>query len=108
MNDVDTLRQELLSAQMRRELGEIDDDALAEVEARVLEALRLARIRKEGEGGGGAFQISGSGAGRGGEAAREDDGGPIVDVRSEPAEDAEREAPRAKGISSVDAGVHEE
>jgi hypothetical protein len=43
MNNPDRLRQELLEAQMRHELGEIDDAELARIEAGVLANLRALR-----------------------------------------------------------------
>jgi hypothetical protein len=52
LNDVDTLRQELLAAQMRVELGEMSDAEFAEIEAALLARLReiQTRAREEGEG----------------------------------------------------------
>ena len=41
LNDVDTLREELLAAQMRVELGEMSDEQFAEIEGEL-----LARIRE--------------------------------------------------------------
>ena len=43
MNDVDVLREELLAAQMRRELGEIDDAEFAEIERDLLARMRAFR-----------------------------------------------------------------
>ena len=43
LNDVDVLREELLAAQMRLELGEIDEAAFAEVERALLARLRELR-----------------------------------------------------------------
>jgi hypothetical protein len=40
INDVDVLREELLAAQMRRELGEIDDAEFAEIERELLARMR--------------------------------------------------------------------
>jgi hypothetical protein len=51
MNNEDVLREELLAAQMRHELGEITDDEFAEIEAAVLGALREIQERKRGETG---------------------------------------------------------
>ena len=62
LNDVDTLRQELLAAQMRVELGEMSDTEFAEVEAALLARLReiQTRAREAGEDGeGGAVRITG-------------------------------------------------
>ena len=62
LNDVDTLRQELLAAQMRVELGEMSDAEFAEIEAALLARLReiQMRAREEGEDGeGGAVRITG-------------------------------------------------
>jgi hypothetical protein len=58
LNDVDTLRQELLAAQMRVELGEMSDAEFAEIEAALLARLReiQTRAREEGEG---AVRITG-------------------------------------------------
>jgi hypothetical protein len=61
MNNEDVFREELLAAQMKFELGEIDEEELRETEAMVLKALREIQMRKRGEtgpreafGGGGA------------------------------------------------------
>ena len=51
MNNEDVLREELLAAQMRYELGEISEDEFAENEANVLAALREIQDRKRGSGG---------------------------------------------------------
>jgi hypothetical protein len=51
LEDVDTLREDLLAAQMRLELGEITEAEFAEVERTVLERLRELRQRSEAEGG---------------------------------------------------------
>jgi hypothetical protein len=50
LNDDSALREQLLAAQMRLELGEIDDEAFAAIEADVLERLREIRDRRQGEG----------------------------------------------------------
>lgn len=60
MNDERSLKEELLAAQMRLELGEIDDEEFAQIERDVLASLR--EIREEqmaggGEGGGGAMSL---------------------------------------------------
>lgn len=44
--DVDSLREELLAAEMRLELGEITEEEFAEVEAQVLPRLREIRARE--------------------------------------------------------------
>jgi hypothetical protein len=51
LHDVDTLREELLAAQMRRELGELDDEAFAAIERQLLARLREIRER-DGEASG--------------------------------------------------------
>ena len=63
LNDETFLREQLLDAQMRLELGEIDDRQFAEVEAEVLGRLREIRERQRGEGdavpGGGEYKVTG-------------------------------------------------
>ena len=51
MNDVDTLRQELLAAQMRLELGEMTEAQFAALEAEVLARMREIREAQEAEAG---------------------------------------------------------
>jgi len=51
LNDVDTLRQELLAAQMQVELGEMSDAEFAEIEAALLARLREIQTRAREEGG---------------------------------------------------------
>jgi hypothetical protein len=51
-NDDTALREALLEAQMRHELGEIDDDALAEIETEVMARMREIRERQMGEASG--------------------------------------------------------
>jgi len=51
LNDVDTLRQELLAAQMRVELGEMSDAEFADIEAALLARLREIQTRAREEGG---------------------------------------------------------
>src|SRR5882672_9135832 len=51
MNDVDTLRQELLAAQMRVELGEMTEAEFAEIEGALLARLREIQERAHEEGG---------------------------------------------------------
>jgi hypothetical protein len=48
LNDDTALREQLLAAQMRLELGEITDDDFAATEAAVLEQLREVRERRQG------------------------------------------------------------
>ena len=50
MNDVDTLHEELLAAQMRLELGEIGEAEFAALEREVLARLREIRERDGGDG----------------------------------------------------------
>jgi hypothetical protein len=53
LNDPSRLREELLAARMRLELGEIDEREFAEIEASVFQRLREMRERRPipGEGG---------------------------------------------------------
>lgn len=48
LNDDTGLREHLLAAQMRLELGEITDDEFAAIEADVVERLREIRDRRQG------------------------------------------------------------
>ena len=48
MNSDATLREELLAAQMRLELGEITEKEFAGIEADILESLREVRDRRQG------------------------------------------------------------
>ena len=57
MDDESLLKEELLTAQMRLELGEIDDDEFAEMEAEILPRLREIRERRQ------AAMTGGSGPG---------------------------------------------
>ena len=50
LNDDTALREQLLAAQMRLELGEITDDEFAAIEADVLARLREIRDRRQGSG----------------------------------------------------------
>lgn len=59
--DEGALRDRLLEAEMRRELGEIDDDAFRAVEADVL--MRLRDLREQ-RGGSAAFDVAGTAADR--------------------------------------------
>jgi hypothetical protein len=49
MDDEGMLREELLTAQMRLELGEIDDSEFAEIEAEILPLLREIRERRQAD-----------------------------------------------------------
>lgn len=49
MDDESLLKEELLTAQMRLELGEIDDDEFALIEAEILPRMREIRQRQQGE-----------------------------------------------------------
>lgn len=63
MNDEGSLREELLAAQMRVELGELDEEEFAEMEAEILARLREIRDANRGEAAGavslgsGAFEV---------------------------------------------------
>ena len=50
MNDDSALREQLLSAQMRLELGELSPDAFNQLEADILARLREIRNRRQGAG----------------------------------------------------------
>lgn len=52
MYDESALREELLAAQMKLELGEISDDDFARIEEEVLAGMREVRARRAAEGGG--------------------------------------------------------
>ncbi len=49
MNDEGSLREELLAAQMRVELGEMEEEEFADLEAVILARLREIRDAKRGE-----------------------------------------------------------
>jgi hypothetical protein len=51
MNDDTVLREQLLEAEMRRELGEIDADAFRAIESDLLARIRTIRERREGGSG---------------------------------------------------------
>jgi hypothetical protein len=51
MNDDSVLREQLLEAEMRREMGEISDKEFAEVEADLLQRIREIKERKAGGAG---------------------------------------------------------
>lgn len=48
LNDASALREQLLQAQMRRELGEISEEELAKVEAEIVDRLREISERQGG------------------------------------------------------------
>jgi Gas vesicle protein G len=51
MYDESALREELLAAQMKLELGEISEDDFAQVEAQILEGMREIRARQKAASG---------------------------------------------------------
>jgi gas vesicle protein GvpG len=51
MNDDTALREQLLEAEMRREMGEISDDEFKEIEGDLLARIREIRERREGGAG---------------------------------------------------------
>jgi hypothetical protein len=55
MNDDSVLREQLLEAEMRREMGEISDDEFQEIEADLLGRIREIKERREGGSGPLAF-----------------------------------------------------
>ena len=50
LNDDTALREQLLEAEMRREMGEISDEEFGEIEADVLTRIREIKARREGTG----------------------------------------------------------
>jgi hypothetical protein len=58
MNDDTVLREALLAAEMRREMGEITDEDFREVEADLLARIREIKERREGGSGPLAFDAS--------------------------------------------------
>lgn len=62
MNDEGRLREELLAAQMRYELGEMSDEDFAGFEADILDRLREIREREREEAGGAGAMTFQSGA----------------------------------------------
>jgi hypothetical protein len=48
MNDDTALREQLMDAEMRREMGEISDEEFAEIEAELLARIRDIKQRREG------------------------------------------------------------
>ncbi|MGH7279649.1 MAG: gas vesicle protein GvpG [Candidatus Rokuibacteriota bacterium] len=69
LNDDGRLREELLAAQMRLELGEIDDAQFAALEADLLARIREIRERQRGEVPAGDFKVTGVEATFGGDEA---------------------------------------
>ncbi|MDF2691824.1 MAG: hypothetical protein K0S65_207 [Labilithrix sp.] len=61
MFDEAALREELLAAQMKLELGEITEEDFAAVEAQILEGMREVRARKKAASG----EPAGTGGGEG-------------------------------------------
>jgi hypothetical protein len=63
MNDEGSLREELLAAQMRVELGEMEEEEFAELETVILARMREIRDARRGEASGavslgsGAFEV---------------------------------------------------
>ena len=57
MNDDSVLREQLLEAEMRREMGEISDEEFRDVEADLLARIREIKARREG--GTGAIEMTG-------------------------------------------------
>jgi len=51
MNDDTALREQLLDAEMRREMGELSDEEFQEIEADVLTRIREIKERREGGSG---------------------------------------------------------
>jgi hypothetical protein len=58
MNDDTALREQLLDAEMRREMGEISDDEFVDIEADIL--ARIREIKERREGGSGPLSMSGA------------------------------------------------
>jgi hypothetical protein len=58
MNDDSTLREQLLEAELRREMGEISDDEFREIEADLL--ARIREIRERRDGGAGPLSMGGA------------------------------------------------
>jgi hypothetical protein len=59
MDDDSRLREELLAAQMRLELGEIDEAEYARQERELLARINDARARRAGPAEAGAFRVTG-------------------------------------------------
>ena len=58
MNDDTALREQLLEAEMRREMGEISDDEFGEIESDLL--TRIREIKERREGGSGPLAMGGA------------------------------------------------
>ena len=58
MNDDSVLREQLLEAEMHREMGEISDQEFRDIEADLL--TRIREIRERREGGSGPLEVSGA------------------------------------------------
>lgn len=69
LNDATALREQLLDAQMRRELGEISEEELAQVEGEIMDRLREVAAR---QGGGGPIEMGGARAAAEGEGEGEE------------------------------------
>ena len=50
LNDDSALREQLLEAEMRREMGEISDEEFGDIQADLLARIREIKQRREGEG----------------------------------------------------------
>ncbi len=50
LNDDTALREQLLEAEMQREMGEISDEAFSEIEADLLARIRDIKQRRDGDG----------------------------------------------------------
>ena len=79
LNDDTVLREELLAAQMRLELGEITPEAFAALETDLLARLREIRERQQGPMASGEMRITGI-------EARFDDGSGTADAEDAAAE----------------------
>ncbi len=58
MNDDTALREQLLDAEMRREMGEISDDEFVDIEADIL--ARMREIKERRDGGSGPLSMTGA------------------------------------------------
>jgi hypothetical protein len=74
LNDDSVLREELLAAQMRLELGEIDEARFVEIERELLQRIREIRERTQGTAlEAGEYKVSGIEATFGGDERDDDD-----------------------------------
>mgnify|MGYP001153066510 CR=1 FL=1 len=64
MYDESALREELLAAQMKLELGEISEEDFAQIEEQILASMRAIRERREAASGRAVEQQGTSGTGR--------------------------------------------